>query len=89
MTEGESDQVEVRDEAKGKGDHAQKMLQCFYRGGAGLIGDGSYLWSVHTDSIAKNDEAEKTEAGISPLTLLPLELQVMLSYASEDFSESL
>ena len=89
MTEGESDQGEVRDEAKGKGDHAQKTLQCFYRGGAGVVDDGSYLYRVHTDSIARDDEAEKTEAGASPSTLLPLELQVMLSYASEDFSESL
>ena len=39
------------------------------------------------DSIARDDEAEKMEVGASPSTLLPLELQIMLSYAIEDFSE--
>ena len=43
----------------------------------------------YTDSIARDDEAEKTEVCASPFTLLPIELQVMLSFASEDFSESL
>ena len=55
----------------------------------GVVGNGSYLCRVYTDSIAKDDEAEKTEAGASPSTLPPLELQGMLSYAREDFSESL
>ena len=41
------------------------------------------------DSIARDDEAKKMEVGASPSTLLPLDFQVMLSYASEDFSESL
>ena len=54
-----------------------------------VVGDGCYLRRVHADSITRDDEAEKMEAGASPSTLLPLELQVMPSYASEDFTESL
>ena len=55
----------------------------------GVIGDGNYICRVHTDSVARDDEAKKTEDDASPLTPLPLELQVILTYVSEDFNESL
>ena len=55
----------------------------------GVVGDASYLCRVHVDSIVGDDEAKKMEVGASPSIILPLELQVMLSYASQDFRESL
>ena len=55
-----------------EGDHAQKTLQCFYQGGAGVVSDGSYLCRIHMDSVTNDDKAEKTEVGASPSTLLPL-----------------